>query len=68
MRGEQVLSTFDPIDTVVDNIKISEGLEKIAKIMDRCTLIRTYRVGDLGHILHTSINITGTPATLHPSL
>jgi hypothetical protein len=53
MRGEHVLSTFDPIDTVVDNIKISEGLEKIAKIMDRGTLIRTHRVGDLGQILHT---------------
>jgi hypothetical protein len=53
MRGEHVLSTFDPIDTVVDNIKISEGLEKIAKIMDRGSLIRTHRVGDLGQILHT---------------
>ncbi len=53
MRGSEVLSTFDPIDTVVDNIKISEGLEKIAKVMDRGALIRTHRVGDLGQILHT---------------
>jgi len=53
MRGAEVLSTFDPIDTVVDNIKISEGLEKIAKVMDRGALIRTHRVGDLGQILHT---------------
>src|SRR5712664_2143702 len=48
-----VLSTFPSIDTVVDNIKISQGLERIAKILDRGTLIRTHRVGDLGHILHT---------------
>lgn len=53
LHGSQVLSTFDPISTAVDNIKISEGLEKIAKIMDRGTLIRTHRVGDLGQILHT---------------
>ncbi len=53
LRGDQVLSTFDSIDTSVDNIKISEGLERIAKIMDRGALIRSHRVGDLGAILHT---------------
>ena len=50
--SNRVLSTFKPIDTAVDNIKVSEGLENIAKVMDRATLIRTHRVGDLGHILH----------------
>jgi len=49
----RVLSTFRPIDTAVDNIKISEGLERIARVMDRATLIRTHRVGDLGFILHS---------------
>src|SRR5208337_5532051 len=34
-RSSEVLSTFKPIDTAVDNIKISEGLERIAKVMDR---------------------------------
>lgn len=48
-----VLSTFRPIDTVVDSIKISEGLENIAKVMDRGTLIRSYQAGDLGFILHS---------------
>src|SRR5690606_21700058 len=37
---EKVMSTFPAIDTVVDNIKISEGLEHIAQVMDRATLIR----------------------------
>lgn len=50
--SSKVLSTFRPIDTKVDNIKISEGLEGIASIMDRGTLIRTYQAGDLGFILH----------------
>lgn len=49
----RVLSTFPAIDTVVDDIKLSRGLEKIAKVMDRGTLIRTYQAGDLGHILHS---------------
>src|SRR5262245_31386899 len=50
---EQVMSTFHAIDTVVDNIKISEGLENIAKVLDRGTLIRSHVLPDLGHILHS---------------
>ena len=49
---EKVLSTFPPIDTVVDGVKLSQGLENIAKVMDRATLIRSHRLADLGHILH----------------
>lgn len=48
-----VLSTFPSIDTVVDGVKISEGLERIASVMDRATLIRGYVAGDLGKILHS---------------
>jgi hypothetical protein len=50
---KKVLSTFPSIDTVVDNIKLSEGLENVAKVMDRATLIRSYQSGDLGFILHS---------------
>src|SRR4051812_13293233 len=46
-----VLSTFPAIDTKVDNIKISQGMERIASVMDRATLIRTYTAADLGFIL-----------------
>jgi hypothetical protein len=48
-----VLSTFPQIDTAVDHIKFSEGLEKIGAVMDRGTLIRTYQGADLGFILHS---------------
>ena len=48
-----MLGTCPSIDTSVDNIKISQGLERIAKLMDRGTLIRSHRVGDLGFILHS---------------
>ena len=48
-----VLSTFPAIDTAVDNIKITEGLENIAQVMDRATLIRSHVQPDLGHILHS---------------
>lgn len=50
---KRVLSTFPQIDTVVDPIKLSQGLENIARLMDRTALIRSHRVGDLGHILHS---------------
>lgn len=50
---ERVLSTFPAIDTVVDNIKLTAGLEQIAAVMDRGTLIRSHVQPDLGHILHS---------------
>src|SRR3954451_19298787 len=53
LKSDKVLSTFPAIDTVVDNIKLSQGLEKIASVMDRATLIRSYTAGDLGFILHS---------------
>jgi len=53
IRPDQVLSTFPSIDTAVDSIKFSEGLERLARVMDRGTLIRSYTAGDLGFILHS---------------
>jgi hypothetical protein len=53
LKPSQVLSTFPQIDTVVDPIKLTEGLENIARVMDRATLIRSYTAGDLGFILHS---------------
>ena len=53
MESKRVLSTFPSIPTVVDNIRLSQGLEEMAKVMDRGTLIRSHRVGDLGFILHS---------------
>lgn len=51
--SEKILCTFPSIPTAVDNIRISEGLENIAGVMDRATLIRSHVVADLGHILHS---------------
>ncbi len=53
LPSEKVLSTFPAIDTKVDHIKLSQGLENIASVMDRGTLIRTYTAADLGFILHS---------------
>ncbi len=53
LKSSEVLSTFPQIDTSVDNIKLTAGLENIAKVMDRGTLIRSYTAGDLGFILHS---------------
>lgn len=50
---KDVLSTFPAIPTSVDGLKICEGLEKIASVMNRATLIRSAVQPDLGNILHS---------------
>src|SRR5438067_10103587 len=48
-------STLFPYTTLFrsDDIKISQGFENVANVLDRGTLIRSYVVADLGHILHS---------------
>jgi hypothetical protein len=53
MSPDSLGSTFPTIDTAVDPIKFTAGLERIAQVMDRGTLIRGYTAGDLGFILHS---------------
>src|SRR5207249_2522689 len=53
MKSAEMFSTFPTIDTAVDNVKFTAGLEKIGRVMDRGTLIRSYTAGDLGFILHS---------------
>jgi hypothetical protein len=53
MDPKGVLSTFPSIPTAIDGVYFSQGLERIAKVMDRGTVIRTFRAGDLGFILHS---------------
>ncbi len=50
---DRVLSTFPAIPTSVDGVRICEGLEHIAQVMDRGTLIRSAVQPDLGSILHS---------------
>ena len=42
VKVADIESTFPAIDTVVDNIKITQGLENVARVMDRGTLIRGF--------------------------
>ena len=53
VKVADVESTFPAIDTVVDQIKITAGLEQIAQVMDRATLVRSHVLPDLGSILHS---------------
>lgn len=48
-----MLSTFPAIPTSVDGIQICKGLERIAQVLDRGTLIRSAIQPDLGSILHS---------------
>jgi hypothetical protein len=53
LEVKKMLSTFPAIDTAVDGIRICAGLEHIASVMDRATLIRSAVQPDLGSILHS---------------
>jgi len=53
LDSNKVLSSFPSIPTALDGIHFSEGLESIAAVMDKGTLIRSYVAADLGHILHS---------------
>ena len=53
LNPNEVLSTFPSIPTSVDGVKFSAGLEQMAQVMDRATLIRTMQAADLGFILHS---------------
>jgi hypothetical protein len=53
MEAKAVYSTFKAIPTSIDGLQISEGLPNIAKVMHQGTLIKTFKAGDLGFILHS---------------
>jgi hypothetical protein len=53
MEVKRVLSTFPAIETPVDGLQVCQGLERIASVMDRATLIRSAIQPDLGSILHS---------------
>ncbi|NBR42154.1 MAG: DUF1501 domain-containing protein [Verrucomicrobia bacterium] len=53
LEYKRVLSTFPSIPTAVDGVRICEGMEQIASVMDRATLIRSAIQPDLGSILHS---------------
>src|SRR4051812_45711733 len=44
---KDVLSTFPSIPTAVDDIRFTQGLEQIAGVIDRGTVIRTFTAADL---------------------
>jgi hypothetical protein len=53
LNPNEVLSTFPSIPTNVDGVQFCAGLENLAQVMDRATLIRTMQAADLGFILHS---------------
>lgn len=48
LETRSLICTTPPIDTVVDNIKFCQGVEHMAKLMDRGALIRSYVARDYG--------------------
>ena len=65
VRGE-----FKPIDTAVPGLKISEVFPKLAKVMDRVTLIRSVTSPEADHDRAAHHLLTGyrpSPALVYPS-
>ena len=53
MQSGDVFSTFPKIATAVDGIEFSAGLEQIASVMDRGTVVRSHVLPTMGKILHS---------------
>jgi hypothetical protein len=51
--AKDIMSTFPTVDTAIGGVKITQGLESIARVLDRGTLIRSHVLPDLGNILHS---------------
>ena len=67
---KKILCTFPAIDTACDHIKVSQGLERVASVMDKATLIRSFTSPDLGHASHLRHQyhwLTGHPPTSSPT-
>ena len=69
--SEGVRGEFKPIDTNVDGIQISEHLPKMAKVIDKVTIVRSLAHTIPSHGPATVFMTTGnkpTPAIAYPSL
>ncbi len=53
LPANELLCSFPSIETAVDGVKLTKGLEKTAAVLDRGPLLRTHVLGDLGFILHS---------------
>jgi hypothetical protein len=53
MASAAVHSTFPAINTAIDGVQFSQGLEQIASVIDRGTIIRSHVLPTLGKILHS---------------
>src|SRR6476646_4375786 len=53
IESKRVLSTFPAIDTSVDGIKFSAGLEEMASVMHEGSLIRTFTLPIVDKITHS---------------
>lgn len=50
IETKRLLSTFPTIDTACDDIKFSQGVEQLARVIDRGTVVRSYVARDYGQM------------------
>ncbi|HEV3345177.1 MAG TPA: DUF1501 domain-containing protein, partial [Pirellulales bacterium] len=68
---DDIRGDFKPIDTRAEGIRICEHLPKVARVMDRCTVVRSLAHTIPEHGLATTFMTTGnrpTPVLAYPSL
>lgn len=53
LDSRAVLSTYPSIPTAVDDVFFSEGLDSLASVMDRGTVLRSMYLPNLGPVIHT---------------
>src|SRR2546425_886535 len=67
----EVRGDFKPIPTSVDGLQVCEHLPRVAKVMDRCGLIRSLTSPEGNHDRATHYMLTGwrsSPALVYPSM
>src|SRR5687767_2281871 len=52
MKASEVHSTFPSIPTSVDGVRLSEGLEQVASVMHKGTVVPTFQPSFLGTAFH----------------
>jgi len=67
VKVDQVLSTFPTIDTAVDHIKFTQGLERLARVIDRGTVTARSMPLTSASSCTRGTSTTGIPATFRRS-
>lgn len=61
MAPEAIRGEFGPISTAISGVHVCEHLPRLARMLDRWTVLRTLTHGEGNHLLATHVALTGRP-------